>query len=44
MKNTSAICFDMWGTLCEGGGQKQWDELQQILGADSIDKRTNSHG
>lgn len=36
----SAICFDMWGTLCEGGGQKQWDDLQTILGADSVGKKT----
>lgn len=36
----SAICFDMWGTLCEGGGQKQWDDLQAILGANSVDKKT----
>lgn len=35
----SAICFDMWGTLCEGGGQKQWDDLQGILGANSINKK-----
>ncbi len=36
----SAICFDMWETLCPGGGQKQWDELQEILRADFVDKKT----
>ena len=42
MKKTkiNAICFDMWGTLCEGGGQKQWDDLQKIFGAASFDKKT----
>lgn len=38
-KNIKAICFDMWGTLCESGGAKQWDELQNILQAESIDKK-----
>lgn len=41
MKNKiSAVCFDMWGTLTEGGGQKQWDDLQEILGAIHVDKKT----
>src|SRR3989338_4099643 len=42
MKNSkiSAVCFDMWGTLTEGGGQKQWDDLQEILGATHVDKKT----
>lgn len=35
----SAICFDMWGTLCGGGGQTQWDDLQKILHVQSIDKK-----
>lgn len=32
-----AVCFDMWGTLCEGGGGKEWTILQKILRANSID-------
>lgn len=35
-----AICFDMWGTLVEGGGGKEWTDLQQILRANSIDEKT----
>ena len=31
MNKINAICFDMWGTLCEGGGDPQWKDLYQIL-------------
>ncbi|MBI4225573.1 HAD family hydrolase [Candidatus Roizmanbacteria bacterium] len=36
----SAICFDMWGTLYEGGGSEEWVDLQQNLGALSVEKKT----
>lgn len=35
----NTICFDMWGTLCEGGGGKAWNDLQNTLGADLIDEK-----
>src|SRR3989344_3373410 len=38
-QKVSAICFDMWGTLCEGGGGREWKVLQKNLGASHIDKK-----
>ncbi|MBI4226148.1 HAD family hydrolase, partial [Candidatus Roizmanbacteria bacterium] len=35
-----AVCFDMWGTLCEGGAGREWVDLQQNLGALSVEKKT----
>ena len=40
MEQIRAVCFDFWGTLVEPGGQKQIDDLQKILGASSIDKKS----
>ena len=34
-----AVCFDMWGTLFEGGGGKEWEDLQQNLRALDIEKK-----
>src|SRR3990167_4725641 len=35
-----AVCFDMWGTLYEGVGGKEWEDLQQNLGARGVEKKT----
>ncbi len=35
-----AVCFDMWGTLCEGGGGQEWIDLQKNLGGPKIEKKT----
>lgn len=36
----SAVCCDMWGTLCSGGGGREWENLQSNLGAGAVEKKT----
>lgn len=39
MKQIAAVCFDFWGTLVEGGGQPQIDDLKRVLNAAKIDHK-----
>ncbi len=36
MRIIRLVCFDMWGTLCHGGGRQQITAVQTALGADKI--------